>query len=192
MKDIQDTWAKKAKQEGYRSRASYKLIQINETHKLIEQANLIIELGSAPGGWSQVVKRNKKAQTKCLAIDLLAMENVEGVDFYQMNLYSNEFTELLEQLPRKPDLILSDMSVNLSGIKLVDDESNLDLNLFCLDLSKRILSNNGALLIKTFSNRNLKKLKRLFSENFEKVVMEKPPASKTSSAEVYLLGLVPK
>ena len=92
----------------------------------------------------------------------------------------------------KPDLILSDMSVNLSGIKLVDDESNLDLNLFCLELSKKILSDRGSLLIKTFSNQNLKKLKNLFAENFEKVIVEKPPASKTSSAEVYLLGLVPK
>jgi 23S rRNA (uridine2552-2'-O)-methyltransferase len=109
-----------------------------------------------------------------------------------MDLYSDEFTKLLKTLNKKTDLILSDMSVNLSGIKLVDDESNLELNLFCLDLSKQILSNKGSLLIKTFSNANLKKLKKAFSENFEKVIMEKPPASKTSSAEVYLLGLVPK
>ena len=192
MKDIQDTWAKKAKQEGYRSRASYKLIQINEMYKLIEQADLILELGSAPGGWSQVIKRKKKAQTRCLAIDLLEMEGVDEIDFYKMDLYSDEFTKLLKTLNKKTDLILSDMSVNLSGIKLVDDESNLELNLFCLDLSKQILSNKGSLLMKTFSNANLKKLKKAFSENFEKVIMEKPPASKTSSAEVYLLGLVPK
>ncbi len=192
MKDIQDTWAKKAKNEGYRSRASYKLIQINQTHKLIEQADLILELGSAPGGWSQVISSKKKSHAKCLAIDLLSMQNVDAVDFYKIDLFSDEFAKLLNDLPKKPDLILSDMSVNLSGIKLVDDEANLELNLFCLDLSKKILNINGALLIKTFSNQNLKKLKKLFKENFEKVVLEKPPASKTSSAEVYLLGLVPK
>jgi 23S rRNA (uridine2552-2'-O)-methyltransferase len=192
LKDIQDTWAKKAKNEGYRSRASYKLIQINQGHKLIEQADLIIELGSAPGGWSQVISGKKKSHAKCLAIDLLAMQNVDAIDFYKIDLFSDEFAKLLKDLPKKADLILSDMSVNLSGIKLVDDEANLELNLFCLDLSKKILNTSGALLIKTFSNQNLKKLKKLFKENFEKVVLEKPPASKTSSAEVYLLGLVPK
>lgn len=192
MKDIQDTWAKKAKNEGYRSRASYKLIQINQTHNLIEQADLIIELGSAPGGWSQVISKKKKTHTKCLAIDILSMEKINSIDFYKIDLYSDKFAELSENLTKKPDLILSDMSVNLSGIKLVDDEANLELNLFCLNLSKKILNTNGALLIKTFSNQNLKKIKKLFEENFKKVVVEKPPASKTSSAEVYLLGLVPK
>ena len=192
MKDIQDTWAKKAKNEGYRSRASYKLIQINQTHNLIEQADLIIELGSAPGGWSQVIRNKKKTHTKCLAIDILSMEKINSIDFYKIDLYSDKFAELSENLTKKPDLILSDMSVNLSGIKLVDDEANLELNLFCLNLSKKILNKNGALLIKTFSNQNLKKIKKLFEENFKKVVVEKPPASKTSSAEVYLLGLVPK
>jgi|TARA_Y200000002_G_scaffold368546_1_gene361756 23S rRNA (uridine2552-2'-O)-methyltransferase len=192
LKDIQDTWAKKAKNEGYRSRASYKLIQINQTHNLIEQADLIIELGSAPGGWSQVISNKKKTHTKCLAIDILSMEKINSIDFYKIDLYSDEFAELSENLTKKPDLILSDMSVNLSGIKLVDDEANLELNLFCLNLSKKILNKDGALLIKTFSNQNLKKIKKLFEENFKKVVVEKPPASKTSSAEVYLLGLVPK
>ena len=192
MKDIQDTWAKKAKNEGYRSRASYKLIQINQTHNLIEQADLIIELGSAPGGWSQVISKKKKTHTKCLAIDILSMEKINSIDFYKIDLYSDKFAELSENLTKKPDLILSDMSVNLSGIKLVDDEANLELNLFCLNLSKKILNKNGVLLIKTFSNQNLKKIKKLFEENFKKVVVEKPPASKTSSAEVYLLGLVPK
>ena len=120
------------------------------------------------------------------------MEKINSIDFYKIDLYSDEFAELSENLTKKPDLILSDMSVNLSGIKLVDDEANLELNLFCLNLSKKILNNKGALLIKTFSNQNLKKIKKLFEENFEKVVVEKPPASKTSSAEVYLLGLVPK
>ena len=86
MKDIQDTWAKKAKNEGYRSRASYKLIQINQTHNLIEQADLIIELGSAPGGWSQVISKKKKTHTKCLAIDILSMEKINSIDFYKICL----------------------------------------------------------------------------------------------------------
>ena len=84
------------------------------------------------------------------------------------------------------------MSVNLSGIKLIDDEANKELNLFCLELSKKILNKRGALLIKTFTNQNLKALKKIFMDSFEEVFIEKPQASKTSSAEVYLLGLIPK
>ena len=192
MKEIQDTWAKKAKEEGYRSRASFKLLQINKPHKLIENANMIIELGSAPGGWSQVISKLKKNNAKCYAFDLLPMENVKGIDFSNLDLFSEEFEELIENLATKVDLILSDMSVNLSGIKLIDDESNKELNFFCLDLSKKILSNKGALIIKTFTNENLKSLKLEFENAFERVFVEKPKASKTSSAEVYLLGLVPK
>ena len=192
MKEIQDTWAKKAKEEGYRSRASFKLLQINKPHKLIENANMIIELGSAPGGWSQVISKLKKNNAKCYAIDLLPMENVEGIQFHHLDLFSGKFNKFINNLNTRADLILSDMSVNLSGIKVIDDEANKELNLFCLELSKKILNKTGALLIKTFTNQNLKTLKKSFENTFEQVFVEKPQASKTSSAEVYLLGLVPK
>ena len=192
MKEIQDTWAKKAKEAGYRSRAAYKLLQINKSHKLIENSNLIIELGSAPGGWSQVIAKLKREQTKCHAFDLLQMENVKGINFHNQDLFSVEFNKFIDNLNTKVDLILSDMSVNLSGIKLIDDEANKELNFFCLELSKKLLSKKGALLIKTFSNQNLKTLKTSFENSFERVSVQKPDASKTSSAEVYLLGLVPK
>ena len=192
MKEIQDTWAKKAKKEGYRSRASYKLLQINKPHKFIENSDMIIELGSAPGGWSQVIANLKRKNTKCYAFDLLPMENVEGIEFHHLDLFYIEFNKFINNLNTRADLILSDMSVNLSGIKVIDDEANKELNLFCLYLSKKILSTKGALLIKTFTNQNLKSLKKEFENSFETVFVEKPKASKTSSAEVYLLGLVPK
>ena len=192
MKEIQDTWAKKAKKEGYRSRASYKLLQINESYKLIENSDMIIELGSAPGGWSQVIANLKRKNTKCYAFDLLPMENVEGIQFHHLDLFSGKFNKFINNLNTRADLILSDMSVNLSGIKVIDDEANKELNLFCLELSKKLLSKKGALLIKTFSNQNLKTLKTSFENSFERVSVQKPKASKTSSAEVYLLGLVPK
>tara|TARA_B100000161_G_scaffold104290_1_gene73749 strand:- start:223 stop:801 length:579 start_codon:yes stop_codon:yes gene_type:complete len=192
LKKIQDTWARKAKEAGYRSRAAYKLLQINKSHKLIENSNLIIELGSAPGGWSQVIARLKREKTKCHAFDLLQMENVKGINFHNQDLFSVEFNKFIDNLNTKADLILSDMSANLSGIKLIDDEANKELNFFCLELSKKLLSKKGALLIKTFSNQNLKTLKTSFENSFERVSVEKPDASKTSSAEVYLLGLVPK
>ena len=192
MKEIQDTWAKKAKKEGYRSRASYKLLQINKPHKLIENSDMIIELGSAPGGWSQVIANLKRKNTKCYSFDLLPMENVEGIQFHHLDLFSGKFNKFINNLNTRADLILSDMSVNLSGIKVIDDEANKELNLFCLELSKKILNKTGALLIKTFTNQNLKTLKKSFENTFEQVFVEKPQASKTSSAEVYLLGLIPK
>ena len=192
MKEIQDTWAKKAKKEGYRSRASYKLLQINKPHKLIENSDMIIELGSAPGGWSQVIAKLKRDNAECHAFDLISMENVEGIHFHNLDLFSVEFDKFINNLNARADLILSDMSVNLSGIKVIDDEANKELNLFCLELSKKILNKTGALLIKTFTNQNLKTLKKSFENAFEQVFIEKPQASKTSSAEVYLLGLVPK
>jgi len=192
LREIQDTWAKRAKSEGYRSRAAYKLIDINKKFKLIEQSKLIIELGSAPGGWSQVIGKKKQKSSHCVAIDILTMEHVTNIEFTQCDIFSNDFEELTSSYIGNVDLILSDMSVNLSGIKLVDDESNKELNLKCLDVAKRLLSGKGALLIKAFNNNTFKSVRSEFESYFETVHVEKPPASKTSSAEVYLLGLIPK
>lgn len=192
MKNAPDAWAKRAKSEGYRSRASYKLLEIDKKHKLISKSNLILELGSSPGGWSQVISKNKKSDCECIAIDLLDMKEVEGIDFYKIDLYSDHFNEKVLKYNQSVDLILSDMSVNLSGIKVVDEEGNKDLNLFCLELSKKLLKPNGALLIKSFNNSNLLYLKKEFKKLFSSVYIEKPLASKTSSPEVYLLGLVLK
>ena len=187
-----DAFQRKARREGYRARSTYKLKDIQKRSKIFKNGDKVLDLGAAPGGWSQVISKLKKNNAKCYAFDLLPMENVKGIDFKNLDLFSEEFEEIIENLATKVDLILSDMSVNLSGIKLIDDESNKELNFFCLDLSKKILSNKGALIIKTFTNENLKSLKLEFENAFERVFVEKPKASKTSSAEVYLLGLVPK
>ena len=192
MKNIPDTWAKKAKSEGYRSRASFKLLEIDKKYDLIRKSNLILELGSSPGGWSQVISKKKNKNCKCIAIDILNMEKVKGVNFYKLDLYSDELYKKIKSYKNSLDLILSDMSVNLSGIKVVDEEGNKDLNLFCLELSKKMLKPTGALLIKSFNNSNLKFLKNEFKRAFSYVYIEKPLASKTSSQEVYLLGLVLK
>ncbi len=192
MKNIPDTWAKKAKSEGYRSRASFKLLEIDKKYDLIRKSNLILELGSSPGGWSQVISKKKNKNCKCMAIDVLNMEKVKGVNFYKLDLYSDEFNKKIKIYKNSLDLILSDMSVNLSGIKVVDEEGNKDLNLFCLELSKKMLKPTGGLLIKSFNNSNLKFLKNEFESTFSYVYIEKPLASKTSSQEVYLLGLVLK
>ena len=192
MKNIPDAWAKRAKSEGYRSRASYKLLEIDNKYGLISKSSLIFELGSSPGGWSQVISKKKKNVCKCISIDILNMEEVKGVDFYNLDLYSDHFNEMIKEYTQSVDLILSDMSVNLSGIKVVDEEGNKNLNLFCLETSKKLLKPDGALLIKSFNNPNLFYLKKEFKKLFNNVYIEKPLASKTSSPEVYLLGLVLK
>ena len=192
MKSFEDTWALKAKQEGYRSRATYKLDHIDQKYNLIKNARKIVELGSSPGGWSQLIAKKKSPSAKCLAIDILPMNKVNGIDFHQLDLHSDEFLKLIEEFNPNIDVIMSDMSANLTGVKVVDEEANFEINLLSLNLAKQYLSKNGKLLIKTFNNQNLARLKNEFSAFFSRTCTEKPPASKTSSSEVYLLGLDPK
>ena len=182
MREIQDTWAKRAKSEGYRSRAAYKLIDINKKFKLIEQSKSIIELGSAPGGWSQVIGKKKQKGSQCVAIDILAMEHVANIEFTQCDIFSNDFDELTSNYVGNVDLILSDMSVNLSGIKLVDDESNKELNLKCLDVAKRLLSSKGALLIKAFNNNTFKSVRSEFESYFETCLLYTSPSPRDYAA----------
>tara|TARA_B100000963_G_scaffold280547_1_gene248986 strand:- start:71 stop:649 length:579 start_codon:yes stop_codon:yes gene_type:complete len=192
LKRSEEYWAQKAKKEGYRSRASYKLLQLDEKYNLISKSSLIFDLGSAPGGWSQVIEKKIQSTAKCIAIDVLHMEKVRKVEFHQIDLFSREFKEIIKANIRSVDLIVSDISVNLSGIKLIDDEKNHELNLFCINASKELLNPHGALLIKTFNNSKLKEIISKFKSTFSTVYVEKPVASKTSSSEVYLLGLTPK
>ena len=136
--------------------------------------------------------QKKSPSAKCLAIDILPMNKVNGIDFHQLDLQSDEFLKLMEEFNPNIDVIMSDMSANLTGVKVVDEEANFEINLFSLNLAKQYLSKNGKLLIKTFNNQNLARLKNEFSSFFSRTYTEKPPASKTSSSEVYLLGLDPK
>ena len=142
MKSFEDTWALKAKQEGYRSRATYKLDHIDQKYNLIKNARKIVELGSAPGGWSQLIARKKSPSAKCLAIDILPMNKVNGIDFHQLDLQSDEFLKLMEEFNPNIDVIMSDMSANLTGVKVVDEEANFEINLFSLNLAKQYLSKN--------------------------------------------------
>ena len=192
MKRSDEYWALKAKKEGYRSRASYKLLQLDRKHNFLKNSSLIFDLGSAPGGWSQVVSQKMKNGDKCIAIDILEMQKINKIEFHKIDLFSDNFKNILNEYKSTADVILSDISVNLSGFKLVDDEKNLELNLFCLETSKALLNEEGTLLIKTFNNRNMKELVEIFRKQFREVFIEKPLASKTSSSEVYLLGLIPK
>ena len=129
MKDFSDNWAEKAKKLGYRSRASFKLDQIENKYKIISRSDLIFELGSAPGGWSQIISKHMKKKSKCFSFDLLSMSEVKNISFYQHDINSSEFNLLAKNYFNEVDLVLSDMSVNLSGISIKDEEENKELKL---------------------------------------------------------------
>ena len=173
MKDFSDNWAEKAKKLGYRSRASFKLDQIENKYKIISRSDLIFELGSAPGGWSQIISKHMKKESKCFSFDLLSMSEVKNISFFQKDITSSEFNSLAKNYFNEVDLVLSDMSVNLSGISIKDEEENKELNYSTINLSKKLLKKRGNLLIKTFNNRNLPEIKSLFKGLFNKVIVER-------------------
>lgn len=185
-----DQFVKRAKVQGYRSRAAYKLQEIQERDKLFQSNMIVIDLGAAPGSWSQVVLEYIKPKGKVIALDILPMDPVEGVDFIQ-----GDFTEeavcnqLLDQLAeRRADWVLSDMAPNLSGINSVDQAKSMLLVELALDLAKKVLSPTGGILFKVFQGEGFDEFLKEIKETFKKVTIRKPKASRGRSNEVYILA----
>ena len=187
---VNDPYVKQAQKDGYRSRASYKLIQLNEKDKLIRPGMLIVDLGSAPGGWSQVAAKLVGAKGKVIATDILPMEPLKNVDFIL-----GDFTEqavvdrILARLEnRKPDLIICDIAPNISGIDVADQASSMYLVELALDMARQVLKPKGDFVAKVFqgagSEAYLKELRR----SFEKLLIRKPAASRPRSREVYVVA----
>ena len=187
---VNDPYVKQAQKDGYRSRASYKLIQLNEKDKLIRPGMLIVDLGSAPGGWSQVAANLVGAKGKVIATDILPMDPLENVDFIL-----GDFTEqavvdqILARLEnRKPDLIICDIAPNISGIDVADQASSMYLVELALDKARQVLKSKGDFVAKVFqgagSEAYLKELRR----SFEKLLIRKPAASRPRSREVYVVA----
>ena len=182
-----DNWAQKAKSLGYRSRAVFKLIQIIEKIKKIKNPNLILDIGAAPGGWSQYLA-NKYPSAEIFAIDILEMEQIKGVKFIQEDLRNIEKIDQLSSLKNKFNLVISDLAPNLSGISSIDEENILELNLLTLEGATKFLDSNGVFIVKTFQNSNLKKFRKEMEKNLKIVQTAKPAASKKQSKEIYLYG----
>jgi 23S rRNA methylase len=187
---VNDPYVKQAQKDGYRSRASYKLIQLNEKDKLIRPGMLIVDLGSTPGGWSQVAANLVGAKGKVIATDILPMEPLKNVDFIL-----GDFTEqavvdqILARLEnRKPDLIICDIAPNISGIDVADQASSMYLVELALDMARQVLKPKGDFVAKVFqgagSEAYLKELRR----SFEKLLIRKPAASRPRSREVYVVA----
>lgn len=193
---INDPYVKLAQKEGYRSRAVYKLKEIDETEKLIKSGQIIVDLGATPGSWSQYV-RNKLAGREgggilgeIYALDLLEMEPIADVNFIQGDFREEDVLSQLEAKlhGKKVDVVLSDMAPNLSGNATVDGARVEYIIELAVEFAKAHLKPNGALLVKCFHGTSYNTLVTLFKNEFTTVANKKPKASKDKSSEIFLLG----
>ncbi|NQW93122.1 MAG: RlmE family RNA methyltransferase [Polaromonas sp.] len=200
---INDPYVKLAQREGYRARAAYKLKEIDESLGLIKPGSMVVDLGSTPGAWSQYARRKmspKGAATgelngQIVALDLLAMEPIEGVVFIQGDFREAEVLLVLEQslaahgAGKKLDLVMSDMAPNLSGIESADAARISDLVELAVDFSVQHLKADGALVVKLFHGGAYDPMVKLFKDTFSVVKRIKPKASRPGSSETFLVGL---
>ncbi len=196
---VHDPYVKLANKEGYRARAAYKLKEIDETLGLIRPGDLVVDLGSAPGAWSQYVRRKLSPQGAAvgelngtiLAIDLLPMEPIEGVQFLQGDFREDEVLAQLEALVggRKLDLVVSDMAPNLSGVASVDAARISHLVELAVEFAQNHLKPEGALVVKVFHGGGYSQLVQLFKDRFRVVKPIKPKASRDRSSETFLVGM---
>ena len=182
-----DNWALRAKEIGYRSRAVFKLKEIFKKFSIPKKLSIVLDLGAAPGGWSQYVKEYSK-NSKVFAIDLLNMKSINGVKFFQTDIQNLEMIETIVQNKGYISLVISDLAPNLSGIVAVDVANIFELNLMTLKTASNFLDKNGILIVKTFQNEKLKIFRKEMENVFKIVQTHKPAASKKQSKEIYLIG----
>jgi len=183
-----DSWAIKAKKLGLRSRAVFKLEEILKKTKALNSKGLVLDIGSAPGGWSQLVKILQPKST-VYAVDLLPMEPINDVYFFQEDVANIDKINDISLLKTKFDLVISDLAPNLTGICAVDEENIYELNSITVETAVNYLNrSNGILILKTFQNSLFKKIRSNMEKNFNIVQTFKPAASKSKSGEIYLYG----
>ena len=183
-----DSWALKAKKLGLRSRAVFKLEEILRKTKSLKKNSLVLDVGSAPGGWSQLIKILMPTST-VYAVDLLHMDPIEDVYFYREDVSNIDAIKEISLLKAKFDLVISDLAPNLTGISAVDEENIFELNLITLKTAVNYLKkSNGSFILKTFQNSLQKKIRLEMEKNFYLVQTYKPAASKSKSGEIYLYG----
>ena len=188
---VNDEFVKRAQKEGYRARAAYKLIEIDEKDKLIKPGMTIVDLGATPGSWSQVATQRLKGQGRIIALDLLEMEPVKGVEFIQGDFREEAILRQLENSlqGKQVDLVIADMAPNMSGITIVDQAGVAYLTELALEFSRDWLKPSGNFLVKVFIGAGFDEILSSMRGLFDKVVTRKPKASRGRSNEVYLLGL---
>lgn len=197
---INDPYVKLAQREGYRARAAYKLKEIDEDEKLIKSGQIIVDLGCAPGSWSQYVRNKLAGQAgggingTIIGLDMLPMEPIADVHFIQGDFREQEVLEQLEALldGRKVDLVLSDMAPNLSGVAITDAARIENIIELAIEFARAHMKPSGALLVKCFNGTGYTQLVEMFKREFKTVMSKKPKASRDKSSEIFLLGKVLK
>lgn len=185
-----DVYVKRAQSEGLRSRAAFKLEQLLERDKLLRPGMTVVDLGAAPGGWSQLVRRELGEAGRIVALDILPMQGIGGVEFIQGDFREAAVLEQLEQMldGAKVDLVLSDMAPNMSGVAVADQIRAMHLSELALDFCRGQLRPGGAFLIKLFQGAGFDDYLRDLRAGFQRVTMRKPKASRARSREVYALA----
>ncbi len=187
---VNDPYVKQAQKDGYRSRASYKLLEIQEKYKLIRPGMSVVDLGAAPGGWSQVTSRLIGGQGRLIASDILEMDSIPDVTFIQGDFTEDEvLARILEAVGNSQvDLVISDMAPNMSGTPEVDMPKAMFLCELALDLAERILKPGGNFVIKIFQGEGFDVYLKDARQKFDKIQMIKPDSSRGSSREQYMLA----
>jgi 23S rRNA (uridine2552-2'-O)-methyltransferase len=187
---VTDAWVQKAKAEGWRSRAAFKLMQIDQKDQLLRPGMTVLDLGATPGGWSQVAVKAVGPAGRVVAVDLLPMEPVHGAMFVQGDFEDDAILPRIEAAlaGRQADLVLSDMAPNLTGVGVSDQARSVRLAEAALDAARRWLRPGGNLLVKVFHGAGFDDYVRLLRAQFGQVVARKPEASRGRSAETYLLA----
>ncbi|WP_063670651.1 23S rRNA (uridine(2552)-2'-O)-methyltransferase RlmE [Dyella thiooxydans] len=185
-----DVYVKKAQAEGVRSRAVYKLEELIERDHLLKPGISVVDLGAAPGGWSQLVRQRLGDTGRVVALDILPMQGIAGVEFLQGDFREADVLSQLEAMldGKKLDLVLSDMAPNMSGVALADQIRSMDLAELALDFSRQWLKPGGSFLIKLFQGTGFDDYLRSLRADFSRVTMRKPKASRARSREVYALA----
>jgi 23S rRNA (uridine2552-2'-O)-methyltransferase len=187
---VNDPYVQRSKREGYRSRSAYKLTEIDDRDKLLKPGMVVVDLGAAPGGWSQVAAKRVGGAGAVIAIDLLPMEPVSGVTVIEADFSSAKGVAAIEKClaGRKADIVLSDMAPNLTGIAVSDQARSMALAEIARDFALLHLQRQGALLVKIFQGAGYDEYLKSLRRTFEKVVVRKPDASRDESAEQFLLA----
>lgn len=185
-----DIYVQRAQKEGYRSRACYKLMELNDRDRFIKPAMTVLDLGSAPGGWSQVAAELVGHRGRVVASDILSMDNIAGVEFIQGDFTEDAvFDSILAAVGDSPvDVVLSDMAPNMSGVTAVDQPRSMYLVELALDLATRVLPSGGCFVAKVFHGEGFEALLADTRQHFSKVLTRKPDASRPRSREVYLVA----
>jgi 23S rRNA (uridine2552-2'-O)-methyltransferase len=185
-----DPYVKQSQQDGYRSRASYKLLEIQQKDKLFKPGMTVIDLGAAPGGWSQVAQELVGPKGRVIASDILPMDVLPDVVFVQGD-FTDEliFNELMSKIDSPVDLVISDMAPNMSGNAAVDIPNAMYLVELALDMAKQTLKPNGAFIAKVFQGEGFDSLLSEMRQCFSKVYSRKPDASRSRSREIYQIGV---